>query len=132
MNDPSLEVAQAVVAAAQRVASAAGLHLTIAVCDRAGHLLVLARHQDALLASLEVAQVKARTAVFFGADTKHLPFDQPFVPALLGGVSYPVAFVPGGVLLRRAGEIVGGIGVGGGTADQDQACADAGRDALGT
>jgi uncharacterized protein GlcG (DUF336 family) len=81
------------------------------------------RGQDALLASLESAQTKARTAVYFGVETRHLPSDKPIVPALLGAVSYPLAMLPGGVPIRQGGRIVGAVGVGGGSPEQDQATA---------
>lgn len=119
------EFAATLIDAAQQDARSRGVEVTIAVCDAGGHLIALSRMNGALLASLEVAQVKARTAVFFGTETCNLPFDKPFTPALLGGVSYPVAFLPGGVPIRANGRIVGGIGVGGGTGEQDQALASA-------
>ena len=75
----------------------AGVAASVALVDGGGHLLAFGRSEDALLATVEVAQVKARTAVHFGTETRNLPFAQPFTPALLGAVSQPYAFVPGGV-----------------------------------
>lgn len=102
---------------------AANAPVAVSIVDQGGNLLAFLRLDGALLASIEVSQVKARTALYFGTDTKNLPFDKPFTPALLGAVSYPLAFVPGGVPLRRAGILVGAIGVGGGTGEQDHAFA---------
>ncbi|MFB9995453.1 heme-binding protein [Deinococcus oregonensis] len=126
MNPLTLEVACQITTAARLHAQAAGLNATIAVVDAGGHLMTLERMDGAVLASLETAQVKARTAVLFGAPTRALPMAQPVTPALIGGVGYPVAFVPGGYPLRIGAELVGGIAVGGGTSEQDEAAVLAG------
>lgn len=123
MSGLTSDMAAELVRAARLAALADGAAVTIAVCDAGGHLVALSRLDGALLASLEVAQVKARTAVFFGTETRNLPFDKPFTPALLGGVSYPVAFLPGGVPLGADGRIAGAVGVGGGSGEQDHAYA---------
>ncbi len=99
---------------------------SVAIVDEGGHLLAFGRSERALLATVEVAEVKARTAVYFGTDTQNLPFDKPFTPALLSASSRPFAFIPGGVPIRREGFVVGGIGVGGGVAAEDHAIAVAG------
>lgn len=112
------------IAAADRASEAENLASSIAVVDAGGHLVAFLRRSGALLASVEVAQVKAKTAVFFGVETKHLPFDQPFTPALLGAVSTPLAFVPGGVPIRSNGVVIGAIGIGGGNANQDAGIAE--------
>ena len=112
MTALSLSTARRLINAAHDAACTQNLRATIAVVDAGGHLIALERMDGALLASLETAEVKARTAVLFGAPTKALPMAQPFTPALIGGVGYPVAFVPGGYPLRVNGELVGGIAVG--------------------
>jgi uncharacterized protein GlcG (DUF336 family) len=122
--------AQALTAAAMDEAAQLGVPITVAVCDAGGHLLSLLRSDGALLASLESAQTKARTAVFFGVETRHLPGSLPVTPALLGAVSYPLAFLPGGIPIRSEGKIVAGIGIGGGLPEQDQAIAAAAVDRL--
>ena len=115
---------QTAMAATAAHADALGVHCTWAVCDGGGHLLGLLRTHGALLASLESAQTKARTAVYFGVETRYLPSDKPIVPALLGAVSYPLALLPGGIPVRQHEMIVAGVGVGGGSPDQDQAIAE--------
>lgn len=118
--------AQAAVQAARQAADRLGLGVTVAVCDAGGHLLALHRHAHALLASLESAQSKARTSVFFGVESRHLPSDAAVTPALLAAVPYPLAFLAGGLPLRDAdGVLVGAVGVGGGAPAQDQAIAEA-------
>ncbi len=126
MNALDLNTARRMIDAAREAAQTLRLRATIAVVDAGGHVMALERMDGAVLASLETAQVKARTAVLFGAPTKALPMAQPFTPALIGGVGYPVAFVPGGYPLRVGGELVGGLAVGGGTSEQDEAAVQAG------
>jgi uncharacterized protein GlcG (DUF336 family) len=127
-----LNVAQALrmVEAGKAASEAANVSASIAVVDGGGHLLAFLRLDGALLATIDASQVKARTAVFFGTESKNLPFDKPFTPALLGAVSYPLAFVPGGVPLIRNGRILGAVGVGGGSGQQDHAIAQAATEAF--
>lgn len=109
--------------AARTASQSAGVPTSIAMVDAGGNLVAFLRLDGALLASVESAQVKARTALFFGTETRNLPAGLPITPALLGCVSYPVAFVPGGIPVRHNGRLVGAIGVGGGTGEQDHAIA---------
>lgn len=129
MSADLLEAGDAALVALQTARQAAarvGLRATVAVCDAGGHLLLLHRDPQALLASLESAQSKARTAVYFGVESRQLPAQAPITPALLAAASVPLAFLPGGIPLRdREGRLRGAVGVGGGTPEQDQAVAEA-------
>ncbi|HEY9638999.1 MAG TPA: heme-binding protein [Coleofasciculaceae cyanobacterium] len=99
---------------------------SIAVADAAGHLAGFLRMDGALLASVEVSQVKARTAVLFGTATKNLPWNTPLAGPMADGVSFPIALLPGGIPIYVNGQLIGGIGVGGATGEQDDAAAQAG------
>lgn len=118
-----LTMRAALAAAEAALAAEPEWRATIAICDAGGHLLVLLRSEQALLASLESAQTKARTALYFGTETRLLPADLPITPALLAAVPYPLAFLPGGIPIVRDAVIIGGIGVGGGSPAEDQALA---------
>jgi uncharacterized protein GlcG (DUF336 family) len=107
-------------------ADSTGNRLSIAVVDRGGHLSGFLRMEGALLASVEVSQVKARTAVYFGTATKNLPGHSPIAGVMADAVSFPIALLPGGVPIQLNDQIVGGIGVGGGTGEQDDRAAQAG------
>jgi glc operon protein GlcG len=72
----------------------------------------------ALIASAEVAQRKARSAVLFNRPTK------AFQDALAGGrlaiLALPDAMpLEGGIPLTRDGHLIGAVGVSGGNAPQD-------------
>ena len=124
------DAVQSAVQTARETARGIGLRATVAVCDSGGHLLALHRDALAVLASLESAQSKARTSVYFGVESRLLPADAPITPALLAAASVPLAFLPGGIPLRDGdGALCGAVGVGGGTPEQDQAVAAAAADA---
>lgn len=122
----TLDEAHRLLLGAREEASRRGISVSIAVVDSGGHLLSFDRMSGAVLASTETSQVKARTAVLFGAPTRVFPADRPIATALVGGVGFPIGLFPGGIPIRRAGELIGAIGVGGSTAEDDDACATAG------
>lgn len=101
--------------------------LTVAVLDAAAHLKVLLRQDGTSLLRAEIAQGKARGAIGMGLGSRALyqrAQDQPYfiqsMNALAGGSLVPV---PGGVLIRADGEIIGAIGITGDSSDNDEACA---------
>ena len=60
----NLDKASLLIDGAKKKAEELGFAMTMAVCDAAGNLVSLQRMDDAALLSLEIAQNKARTAVF--------------------------------------------------------------------
>ena len=58
-----LEAAKRMVEAAEKKAIEINVPMVITVCDMGGNLVLLHRMEDSLLASLEIAQNKAYTAV---------------------------------------------------------------------
>ncbi|SDL61624.1 GlcG/HbpS family heme-binding protein [Paracoccus chinensis] len=117
---------------------AAGMNLkplTVAVLDASGHLKVLLRQDGTSLLRSEIAQGKARGAIGMGLGSRALytrAQEQPFfiqaMNTIAGGSLVPV---PGGVLIRKDGEIIGAVGITGDTSDNDEACAVAAIEALG-
>ena len=109
--------------------------LCVAVLDAGGHLKCLAREDGASLFRPTIAAGKAWGALAMGESSRSLGErlrDRPAFVAALGqmadGRVVPVA---GGVLIRRDGEIVGGVGISGASSDEDEACAIAGIAAAG-
>lgn len=109
--------------------------LTVAVLDAAGHLKVLLRQDGTSLLRSEIAQGKARGAIGLGMGSRAIynrAQEQPYfiqaMNALSAGSLVPV---PGGVLIRKDGEIIGAVGITGDTSDNDEACAVAAIEALG-
>ncbi|HYP08874.1 MAG TPA: heme-binding protein, partial [Bryobacteraceae bacterium] len=125
----TLEIAKQVAAAAAAEAATNKWTVVIAVVDEGGHLMYLERTDDTQIASIQVAQEKARTAVGFKRPTK------AFEDAVAGGrhviLSLPGALpVEGGIPLMLNGRVAGAIGVSGVTSQQDGQVARAGADAL--
>jgi uncharacterized protein GlcG (DUF336 family) len=128
------EVTQTVVnAALTRARELECATLTVAVLDAAGHLVAVARLDDRWF-QVESAMAKAFSAIALREDTEvagpkldSTPFWRT-VPSLVAGRG---SFGLGGVVLRLAsGEVVGAIGVIGGSGDQDLSVAKAGAAAL--
>ena len=129
----TLEEARSIIAAAERKAAEIGQPMNIAVLDDGRNLKAFARMEDAWLGSIDIAINKAFTAVSFKLQTADLAEQaQPGQP--LFGIhatnDLRVVIFGGGIPLERNGEIVGAVGVSGGTVDQDQEVAEAGAAAL--
>jgi uncharacterized protein GlcG (DUF336 family) len=110
-----------------------GVGFTITVVDAGAHLVAVAKMDGAALAAVETSHTKARTSVLFAQATKDLvPAVQPGAPlfGIEAGTRDPLAFVPGGIPIFENGTLVGAIGAGGGTPDQDHEVAAAAIAAL--
>lgn len=127
----SLEFSKRVIAAAEAEARANQWPMTIAIVDSGGHLVALHRMDQANLASLSVAQIKAETAVFFRKPTK--VFEEAVASGGLGLRLLSTAghcAIEGGLPLLLGGEVVGAIGVSGMQSSHDAQVATAGANAL--
>ena len=126
------EAAQAVVAAAIAKAAELGIRVNAAVVDRSGILAAFLRMPGAFVPSVDIAIDKAYTAAGFGFSTAQWPGMLRADEGLrLGMPQRPRNVVFGGGLpIREEGELIGGVGVSGGSAEQDEACARAGLAAI--
>ena len=118
------EAAKAIAAVCEAEAQKQGLKLVIAIVDDGGHLVLLHREVGAQVGSVEIATLKARTAVLYRRDTRD------FQNVVEGEGRYALLCIPngilldGGVLLTVGDEIIGAIGVSGAS---DEADGDIGR-----
>lgn len=124
----SLAGAEVALAAAYAHANAMGVPQNIAVVDDAGHLVCFRRMDGASFITIEIAINKAFTAA--GARSSTQALQQVAQPGVRGyGLTTQhhgrFTVLAGGLPLRLAGEVVGGIGVSGGTTDQDHEVAQA-------
>jgi uncharacterized protein GlcG (DUF336 family) len=125
----TLAEAQEIVAAAEENARQIGQPMNIAVAEVGGHLKSFARQEEAWLASVDIAVDKAFTAAALGVSTGELAdMAQPGQP--LFGINTTnggrIVIFGGGIPLTRDGNVVGAVGVSGGTVDQDTEVAEAG------
>ncbi len=132
----SLETAQKIITAALAKGREIELKpLTVAVLDAGGHLKAMAREDGTSTLRPQIAQGKANGAIAMGLGSRALfnrAQEQPYfvqsINALAEGSLVPV---PGGVLIRDGGAIIGAVGVTGDTSDNDETCAVAGIEAAG-
>jgi uncharacterized protein GlcG (DUF336 family) len=126
----NLEVAKKLIEAAEKKAREIHQPMVIAVVDAGANLVALHRMDGAFLVSLEIAKQKAYTSVAIQMPTHEVaPLVQPGASLYGLNTTDNMRIVPfgGGFPLRdRDGAIVGGIGVSGGSVEQDMACAEAG------
>jgi uncharacterized protein GlcG (DUF336 family) len=112
--------AQALIQAAAEEATKKGWPEDIAVYDSGANLVAFLRMDGAQLASIAIAEHKARTAVKYRRPTKAFEdvvqkFDFKYVLSL-----DDVIASRGGIPLVEDGKIIGGIGCSGGTGSQDE------------
>ena len=129
----TLEAAQAVVEGARAKAAEIGVPMNIAIVDAGNNLTAFARMDGAWLGSIDIAQNKAYTSRSFDMSTKDLaPLCQPNQPLFGIHASNQGRLIvfAGGIPLVEGGEVIGAIGVSGGSVEQDHEVAEAGVAAL--
>ena len=118
----TLAMAKKLAAYLEGEAAAMGVRAVVSVADEGGNPILTERMDGAYLASVDIAQNKAYTAVALQMSTAALaPLAAP------GGSLYGIQFTNagrivifgGGDPLQAGGKIVGGLGVSGGSAEQD-------------
>jgi glc operon protein GlcG len=122
----SLAQAQAVIQAAVDEAKKRNWKMNVAVADSGGNLVAFQRMDGAMLASIQIAEHKARAAATFRRPTK--VFEDGIQ---LMHLNYLLAFdgviaSRGGIPLIDQGLIIGAIGCSGGTDSQDEIVSKAG------
>ena len=125
----TLEDARRIIAAAERKAKELGQPMNIAVADAGGHLVAHVRMDEAWFGSIDISIKKAFTSRAFDISTKDLAKYSQSGGEFFGihaSNDGRVMIFAGGIPLRRAGKVVGAIGVSGGSGEQDHAVADAG------
>ena len=129
----SWEAAHVAVEAAVRHAQALGVRINVAVTDNGGNLVAFLRMPGAFPQSIDIAIDKAHTAGGFGFPTSQWMSIFGDNEGMKFGFSARPRLVVfgGGLPIRVAGELVGGIGVSGASEAQDADCALAALQAIG-
>jgi len=122
----SLERAQAAINAVVAEAKRRDWKMNIAVVDSGGNPVAFQRMDGAMLASIQIAEHKARAAVVFRRETKF--FEDAiqvnnfnYLMTLNGMIASR-----GGIPLIEEGKLIGAIGCSGGTDSQDEVVCKAG------
>jgi len=122
----SLSRAEAAIEATVAEAKKHDWKLNVAVVDSGGNLVAFQRMDGAQLASIQIAEHKARTSVQFRRETK------VFEKAIQQGGNLYVMTLDGmigsrgGIPLLADGKLIGAIGCSGGTGSQDEVACRAG------
>jgi uncharacterized protein GlcG (DUF336 family) len=106
--------------------------MNVAVVDAGAHLLAFVRMDGAILASIDISVRKAATAVLMNMPTSELyDLAQPGAPLYgIEATNGHLVLFGGGIPLMRDGELIGAVGVSGGSVEQDVDVASAASDAL--
>ena len=129
----TLENARKIIAAAERKANELGQPMNIAVADTGGNLVAHVRMDGAWIGSIDIAINKAFTSRAFDISTRDLAKNSQSGDQFFGihaSNHGRVMIFAGGVPLRRAGRVVGAVGVSGGSGEQDHSVAEAGAQAF--
>ncbi|HWW30551.1 MAG TPA: heme-binding protein [Steroidobacteraceae bacterium] len=122
----SLDQAQSAIAAAVAEAKKHHWKLNVAVVDSGANLVAFQRMDGAQLASIAVAQHKARAAASFRRETRAfedgIQLKQNYYTLTIDGVIAS----RGGIPLIEGGKLIGAIGCSGATGSQDEVVCKAG------
>jgi uncharacterized protein GlcG (DUF336 family) len=133
---PSLDLAKKMAAGCEAKAKEMNWKMNISVVDSGANEIIFERMDGAFLGSGDIARHKAQTSARFPWPTRVVE-QIAYGKDLKGGPVPGIALVPGvvafagGLPIMTADKVqIGGIGVSGGSADEDEMCAQAGIDAV--
>ncbi len=125
----TLEDARRVISAAEKKALEIGQPMNIAVVDGGGNLVAHVRMDGAWIGSIDISIKKAYTSRAFNLATKDLAEQSQSGGQFFGlpaSTTGQILIFAGGIPLYSQGQVVGAIGVSGGSGEQDHAVAEAG------
>lgn len=129
VSNITAEAALSAVNTAFAEAKKAGVNISVAVVDTSLNLIAFAKGDGATPHSAETSRRKANTAASTGKVTGWMDSDLAVtLPMASGNI---LTNVPGGIPLRFNGVLGGGLGIAGGTVEQDAAVSKAILDAIG-
>jgi glc operon protein GlcG len=122
----SLERAQAAINAVVSEANKRDWKMNVAVVDSGGNLVAFQRMDGAMLASIQIAEHKARAAALFRRETR--VFENAIQINNFNYLMTLDGFIAsrGGIPLIEEGKLIGAIGCSGGTDSQDEVVCKAG------
>ena len=134
MIEMTLGLADRAARAALAKAAAMGIAMTVSVVDEAGRLVVTMKGDGTGFLTAETSRAKAIASAAFGRSTRELvelqkvnPVFFAAVPAISRGEALPST---GAVPIVVNARVMGAIGCGGGSPDEDHDCAVAGAAAV--
>ena len=127
----NLDKAKKMISAAEKKSVEINVPMVITVVDEGGNLIAQERMDGALLASIAISRGKAYTAVALKMPTETLAgLTQPTQPLFgINTIDDKIVIFGGGLPIVENGRIVGGIGVSGGSVEEDISVVTAGLSA---
>lgn len=126
----TLDGARNIVAAAEAEAQKNNWSMSIAIVDASGGLVLFHKGDGSRPSNVDFALAKARTAARFQRATRSL--DSAVTAGRLQWLAVDALPIEGGVPVMVGGQVIGAVGVSGGTAAQDAQVASVGVAALRT
>src|SRR5271154_7225180 len=123
----TLADARRVIAAAEKKAVELGQPMNIAIADEGGNLVSHVRMDGAWIGSIDISIKKAYTSRAFDIATKDLATHSQSGAQFFGihaSNNGKIMIFAGGIPLKRDGQVVGAVGVSGGSGDQDHSVAE--------
>jgi uncharacterized protein GlcG (DUF336 family) len=124
----TLEAARKIIQAGEEKAREIGQPMNIAVVDAGTNLVAFERMEGAWIGSIDISINKAFTSRAFDIETKALGENSQSGDQFFGihaSNHGRVMIFAGGVPLKQNGQVVGAVGVSGGSGKQDHAVAEA-------
>lgn len=136
MIEMTLELARKAAEAAHEASNQFKKPMSVSVVDEAGRLVFYSRADGAGFFTFDTSRAKAMAAASFRRSTTEITENKDLNPLLWYSLPSVVPAQalpsPGGVPIWKGGQVIGGIGIGGGAPDEDNVCAVAGANAIGS
>lgn len=130
----TLELAEAVGKTALAKANEMKRPMSVSVVDESGRLVYFSRSNGAGFFTFDTSRAKAMAAASFKRSTMEITENKDANPLLWYSLPSVVPAQalpsPGGVPILKDGNVIGGLGLGGGSPDEDHECALAGAAAV--
>jgi uncharacterized protein GlcG (DUF336 family) len=118
------ELASALTQSAITHAKTLQIAICIAIVDPVGNLVSFSKMDECNLIGISTSQGKAYTAAMSGLNTRDfLSYLQENEVPLISLKDEKLTLITGGLPIFYQDNLIGGIGIGGGTGEQDEACA---------
>jgi uncharacterized protein GlcG (DUF336 family) len=130
MIEMTLELAEAVGEAALKKAAQIKRPMSVSVVDESGRLVFYSRMDGAGFFTFDTSRAKAMAAASFKRSTLEITQNKELNPLLWYSLPSVVPAQalpsPGGLPIKKDGRVIGAIGLGGGSPEEDHDCAMAG------
>lgn len=136
MIEMTLEQARKAAEAAHEASKQFNKPMSVTIVDEAGRLVFYSRADGAGFFTFDTSRAKAMAAASFRRSTTEIaeqkeqnPLLWYSLPSVIPAQALPS---PGGIPIWKDGHVIGAIGIGGGAPDEDDVCAIAGANAIGS